>query len=360
MIDAKAFSVDGGQVDSQPHLNSGLNRFPLVPLPFINRAALIGRYPEVKDSDRRTLLIFGQGPVISVIPERINYWSVNLAQAAAIMEKIDPTIDNFYCLGGKTGTPGSQASEATLIANEMLRLGVPPHLIRLENQSSDTIENIINFLNLDSDNEMIDNPRKISILTAPFHSRRVQILLNLFRVPIGHIFTSTEVIRLAAKIPTGRNRPSDDQSEWDHSLLQATEDMVNLNNPTLYSSKQPREERRDVSDRVEKDDMLTRELLEFPEKWLPYVGKLRGGEQVWSILWQVDKLYPGLLTARYGIEINIHSNEALDRVRRKLSLIPPYQGLPEDIVARWIQQSKLEGWPKDTQSTLNKLIREGA
>lgn len=304
----------------------------------------------------KTVLIFGQGPVITEPEERVNFWSKDLAEAAAELEKHDPKIKSIVVMGGPTGGK-SNSSEAHMIAGEMRRHGVDQEAIRLEELSNDTIENIVNFLNIiDEDPSAIK--QRFDILTAPYHSHRTQVLMQLFKVPLGHVFHSTEVLRYAARDPQDQELPTQDSSKWDHQKLQAIEDKININDPTKYSAKQSHSsEQRDVADRYIKDNLWTRELIEHPEKWLPYVGRLSDGERITAVLAQFENLYPGLLEEKYNILIPENIDDAtLAHVKMQLAAIPEYKGLTGDTVSQWVNENKSQSWPESTNAKLEKLL----
>lgn len=312
------------------------------------------RITEKEQLSGSTVLIFGQGPVVTEPKEKANYWSEDLAQAAAILKKHDPNIQRFVIMGGKTGGSG-YSSEASLIAQEMQRLGVDREAIQTEEMSNDTIENVVNFLNLFSNEGNIDE-QKFSILCAPYHSPRVQVLMQLFKIPVANSFQSTEVMRYAARTAEDESRPTHDSTKWNSELLQTIEDKININDPTKYSAKQSGSEKRDVSDRYIKDDLWTRELLEYPEKWLSYVGKLNNGERVRAILAQVENLYPNMLKEKYGIIIpESLDEESLSQLKTKLVAIPK-SALTGDTIEQWVEDNKSRGWSKDTEAMLEKLI----
>ena len=304
-----------------------------------------------------TVLIFGQGPVITEPHERINYWSKDLAKAGATLYKSNEKFGRktrFVVLGGKTGGE-DHSSEANLIDKEMEELGIPQDAREREELSNDTIENIVNYLNMFDEGGDVN--KKVSILCAPYHSARTQVITQLFRVNVENVYQSTELERYAARLPEGATMPTLDSEKWDHGKLQNLEDMVDINDPTKFSSKQSLREQRAVDDRYVKDDMWTRELLEYPEKWLPYVGKLNNGERIKAILAQFEELYPDQLRDKFGITVPDSFDEAtLADIKTKLGNIPEYQGLSPDTVAAWEQQNRSVGWPEQTKERLHKLL----
>ncbi|CAN5164859.1 hypothetical protein BH09PAT1_BH09PAT1_6620 [soil metagenome] len=322
-------------------------------------AAVSGEYSNLNQEKEQsldgTVLIFGQGPVIIEPQERINYWSEDLAQAAAVLKKYDQRVKHFIVMGGKTAGP-EHSSEAQLIAQKMGEFGVDSDIIFREEQSNDTIENIVNFLNLfDTPGEI--KSQKFSILCAPYHSARIQVLLQLFKVPVDQVFQSTEVLRFSARVPENERQITLDSSKWDNHLLQTIDDKVDMNDPTKYSSQQSEQERRDVADRFVKDDLWTRELLEFPEKWLPYVGRLSNSQRVQAILEQVDTIYPGMLAEKYDIDLSKDDHDvSLADVREKLLQIPAYKGLSSETVKKWEDENKTVGWPAEPRDRLEKLL----
>jgi hypothetical protein len=167
------------------------------------------------------------------------------------------------------------------------------------------------------------------------------------------------LIRYAARIPDGESIPSLDASTWDDQTLQEVEDKINLNEPTKFSSKQEHEsERRDVADRYIKDNLYLREIIQYPEKWLPYIARLQNGKRIQAILTQVESLYPSMLSEKYGITIPAEDIDGatFDHIKLQLSAIPPYVGLSEETIDEWKEQNKTtNGVPVEVTERWEKL-----
>lgn len=339
------------------------NSSPEQGLPSIEKAEA----KEASPASIETVLIFGQGPVIDaqtrlkasdantpIGGEDINFWSDNLAQAAADLARLDPSLQHFAVMGGPTG--GEQyASEARLIAKKMQEKGVSGDSIKLEEMSNDTIENIVNFLNLHDNTGNIDEQR-YSTLSAKYHSVRVGVLMKLFAVPVKHRFQSEEILRYVARTTSDPNNPSKhipthDSIQWDQQQLQILEDQLDINDQTKYTKKKIGTEQRNIADRYIKDDLFLRELLQYPEKWLPYVGKLENDQRVQTILQQTENLYPGMLHEKYGVQA---AND-IASIKAKLQQIT-HTPLSDETMNQWAKESKSGDWPEEVLARLHVLV----
>ncbi len=100
------------------------------------------------------------------------------------------------------------------------------------------------------------------------------------------------------------------------------------------------------------DDVLTRELIEFPEKWLSTVGRIENDERVRRILFKTEQLYPGMLKVKYNIE----PSEEIGAARDKLGSII-YGGLSAQEIDAWKGDTQsTRGWPTETSDRLEKLL----
>jgi len=308
-----------------------------------------------------TVLIFGQGPVIDSKTrdraldaasepgtEDINVWSQDAAIAAALLASQNPSL-HFIVMGGQTGGE-PYASEALLISKRMQELGISPDAIDIEEESDDTIENVVNFLNRYGINSPDINDTKYSILATRFHISRVEILMTLFGVPIDRGYSAQDVI-LDGNGMLEANLLSIGEEE-SAELQTSIENRMNLSVSDSYYKKQLGTERRGVVDRVLKDQLFIRELLEYPAKWLSYVGRLENDARVEAILKQTEELYPGMLKDTYGIL----STDDMGTVKRKLQEIR-HEPLREHQVKRSVEQYRYKPWPKDVQRRWN-ILRE--
>lgn len=304
-----------------------------------------------------SLLIFGQGPVIDkatrTIPQRglsasgnedVNFWSKNLAKAASELYK-HGQVPEIIVMGGKTG--GTQyKSEAEIIKQYLNAEGIPENVIVIEEDSPDTIANLINIINM-KDAQEIGDKEKYQILGSPYHVSRIQILMQLLRIPFNHVFSSDEVLRFVAR----ENKV--DASSWDTELLTEIETGLDPNSNLYYQKKQGLE-KRDYVDRLIFDSLLTRELLEYPESWLGRVADVKSPAKRSEILDQVEKLWPGILQSKFGINKELDSPE---EIRVKVAQIEK-NPLSAEKIQEWIEQNKTIGWPKEVEARLLTLIQE--
>lgn len=307
---------------------------------------------EAKGSLRgEVLLVFGQGPVIDTDTrqppsittpagnEDINFWSRDLASAASLLYQ-HSTVNSVVLLGGKTG--GRQyKSEAELMAEYMRRQGVPMGAIELEQESLFTVENIVNFLNLhDCQGNIEKGEFVVSALAAPFHGTRVKLMLALFAVPIKNFYTSDAVLRYDARTKAEDRSMTEDASLWRHEWLNSLDRKLNVNTPEDFYKHQKGLERKDIIDRLVHEDIYTRELLEYPERWLSYLNHLQNPERITQILHLANRLCPAILSKnQISIPRNPHEEQALTELRRRLAAIK-YEGLAPE---------KIEEWKRDLQ-----------
>ncbi|MDP3973740.1 MAG: YdcF family protein [Candidatus Daviesbacteria bacterium] len=303
------------------------------------------------------LLIFGQGPVIDrvtrVIPqeglntsgdEDVNFWSENLVKAASELYKRGQ-IPQIIVMGGKTG--GKQfSSEAELIKQRLFKAGIPENIIETEENSPDTIANLINMINM-KDTQGTQDKEKYQILGSPYHISRIQILMQLFKIPFNHVFSSDEVLRFVARNNT------DDSSLWDTKLLTEIETRLDPDSNLYYRDKQGME-KRNYADRLIHDDLWTRELLEYPESWLGRVADIKNPDKRSEILAGAEKLWPGILQSKFGINRELDSPEEIQLKLTRIQKNP----LSQETVQQWIEENKTIGWPKNVEARLNTLIQE--
>lgn len=304
-----------------------------------------------------SLLIFGQGPVIDkatrTIPQRglttpgnedVNLWSKNLVKAASELYK-HGQVPEIIVMGGRTG--GAQyKSEAEIIKQYLNAEGIPENVIVTEEDSTDTIANLINMINM-KDAQGIGDKEKYQILSAPYHVSRVQILMQLFKIPFNHVFSSDEVLRFVARNNT------EDPSLWNMKLLTEIDARLDPNS-NLYYQKQQGLEKREYAERLIFDDIFTRELLEYPESWLGRVADIKNPDKRNEILDGVEKLWPGTLLNKFRINRKLDLPE---EIRVKLAKIQK-NPLSQKKIQEWIEQNKTVGWPKEVETRLLTLIKE--
>ncbi len=274
------------------------------------------------------LLVFGQGPVIDSesrvsaggevghpVKEDVNFWSDTIATAAWELYKRKQTRE-IVVMGGKTGGE-EYASEAQLIAGKMEKLGIPTSAIKLEQTSTNTLENIVNMLNQYP--ELAENGRSIGILGSNYHIGRLRVLMEMFDVPIAkNVFSSEEVFRFAAR----------DQEEWDHGALLDIENRLNLNEAQVplsqrdaklspgYYGLQKGEERTTIDTRLKQDDVWRRVLDEIPEYWIGYLGRLNDPERARVILQKRGDVFLEQIKSRFQIDPSVASDqESIQKLR---------------------------------------------
>lgn len=335
--------MEGEGIESPPLLPASIKR----PAESTTRAQPL-LSPEAERSTKPPLLIFGQGPVIDSATrekasgtntkpgeEDVNFWSKNLAEAAAILYKKGAT-RQIIVMGGKTG--GDQySSEAQLIAKHLLQLGIPQADIKLENQSTNTLENIVFMLNRYFDSpESFSKEQKANILAVHYHVLRVKILMELFGIPVQDAFSSDEVLRFAAR----------DQEFWNNAQLQEIERRLNINNADYYQNKMGTEAK-PILRRHQEDDAFIRALLEVPEYWIPYLGKIQNPSRLHTILQNVHTLFPDYLTS-LGIDITNIQDESgtiKEEVQSKLSQVKRI--VPN--IEIWIQEYQNKRLSEETE-----------
>jgi broad specificity phosphatase PhoE len=305
----------------------------------------IARNLEVKKPSLDAIFIFGQGPVLKketriranrnntgITDETdINMWAKTLATSAFELYKRGQTRE-FIVLGGRTGGE-AYLSEADKIAGEMAKCGVPKEVIKLEQRSSNTLENIANVLNDYADST--DEYEKVGLLGSDFHIPRIKLISQMFGIPYKEAFSAEEVMRYAAR----------EKEPWDNSTLAEIErrlDMTPL--PNKYYLDKIGEEKRNISRRGMEEDVYSRALLSVPENWLMYVGRLNDTERMMRILGKQDRR---MLKTKFDIDLFVDSP---DDVRQKLKTIKRIVLHPD----KWGNKK----WGKNVHRKLNAYIEE--
>lgn len=308
------------------------------------------------------ILVFGQGPVVERETkeraseagkeqgsEDVNLWSKTLAEAASELYKRGQTRE-IIIMGGRTGGEVFQ-SEAELIA-KLLReqYNVPSEVIKLEGQSTNTLENIVNLLNDYIDIE--EKYKNIGMLTSNFHLPRVRLLIELFGIPYKHAFSAEEVVRYVA-------REGKEWEKWDQGKLLEIERRLDMSQASktpiserdkqamsgydYYHTKKGMEQE-NVARRGQKEDVWSRALLKMPEYWLSYLGKLNNANRIREILTKQDQ---EMLKNRFGIN---PLSDADDSIREKLLTIE--RKLPD--LKEWTGRE----WDPQTVAKLEELIEQ--
>lgn len=287
---------------------------------------------EVEKSSLDALLVFGQGPVLEGETrmhaasakaahgsEDVNLWSHTLAQAASELYHRGQTRE-IIVMGGKTGGD-AYGSEAELISSELQKLGVPVSAIKLEKGSTNTLTNIVNMLNEQS--QITQEGFDLGILGSNQHLGRLRVLMDLFCIPYRHAFSAEEVVRFAAR----------DKEEWDDQTLLEIEQRLDVNaaarrplskrdqelGPGYYGRKQG-EEQKNVYRRRQEEQVWQEALFKIPEYWIGYLGQLNDASRIITILDKWDKRFPELkflddIRNRFGIALS----DDEETLRKKLA-----------------------------------------
>lgn len=316
------------------------------------RPSELPKNQEVEKTGLDAILVFGQGPIIDdgtkakamdggIKPgqEGMNFWSHNLAQAAAELYKRGQTRE-IIIMGGRTGGE-NYLSEAELIGQELIEeYGIPESVIKKEVRSTNTLENLVNVLNdyLDKDSQY----KNLGILTSNYHSSRTRLLMELFGIPYKTAFSAEEVLRYVAR----------EGEDWDHQKLLEIEHMLDMNEaskeptkyaPSYFPQKQGTE-KKDIVTRGQEEDVWSRALLEMPEYWIGYLGRLKNSKLMRHILKNQDQ---NVLKNSFGIDLALDTDEEL---KKKLASVE--RKLPN--VEKWIR----EAWSGETQKKLDNLVEE--
>jgi uncharacterized SAM-binding protein YcdF (DUF218 family) len=300
------------------------------------------------------ILIFGQGPVVekdtrqkaSEVAEKgatedINLWSKALAQAAAELYKRGQTRE-FIVMGGQTGGKDF-ASEAELITKEMESFGVSANAIKIENRSTNTLENLTNVLNdyLDKDRQ----EKSLGILTANYHLSRTRMLMGKFGIPYKTAFSAEEVLRYVAR--EGEN--------WDNEKLLEIEKKLNMGEASkvpvsakdkvdIYFQSKQGTEKKNIVRRGQEDDFWSKALLEVPEYWMGYVGRLQSGERIRQILSNQDQ---NMLAEKFNIHVTSDTDEVI-----KQKLLAITRKLPD------LEKGIGQDWPEETKAKLEAVTAQ--
>lgn len=300
------------------------------------------------------LLVFGQGPVIDrvkrvkaadagTVPgeEDMNFWGHSLALAGAILYH-DRVSSEIIVMGGKTGGE-AYASEAELIRDRLVDYGVPSSVIKLEQSSTNTLENIVNFMDL----YLGDDPERwFDLLGTNYHLARIELLMDLFGVSRGLGFGSHEVIQ--RKLDGGYTDPR---------IIAAAEKLAILDIPlvrdpddsTGFYRLQRGVERKTYYERDYEERAFARMLLEVPEYWMTYLGRIEHDLLLQRVLQNVSMIFSGYLES-LGIDPAVSEPEALNRAR---SILGP---IPRPDIARWIREEMPKGWPLETVVKLDEWV----
>lgn len=291
-----------------------------------------------------TLLAFGLGPVTDSVrrekanqtvavpgQEDVNFFSKTEAYAASELLKRGVASD-IVIMGGKTGGDEFK-SEAELISEHMQAYGIDKDKIKQEDHSTNTLENLVNFLNLylDNPNPKPDSDfsnRRFGLLAADYHLPRVKLLAELFELPYDVAFTNEAVVRYIAR------------EEGDQQTLNELDQRLNMDEPNGegYFDKQfGTEKQNTIRKRGLEENLFTRALLEVPEYWIMYIGRLTSEDRIRKIL--------GKLDAKDLQKFDVDVSEDIDTIKQKLVAIP-----------RVVPDPKVWAVPEIPEETMDKLM----
>lgn len=310
---------------------------------------------EVEKTSLDSILIFGQGPVIDVATrekaenvktekgfEDVNLWSDNLAKSASELYK-RKVMREIIVMGGETGGEDYK-SESELISWYLQKYGVPKNAIKLENRSTNTLENLVNVLNdyLDKDQSSY---KDVGVLAANYHLPRIRLLMQLFHIPYKDAFSAEEVVRFIAR----------DKEEWDNTTLLEMERRLDINaagktpHPKLapgYYPKMKGTEQKDIHERVQDEDVFSKYLLEIPQNWIGYLARISNRARMRDILKDQDK---NVLKEKFQIDLEDSDKEIIKK------LLAITRDWPKDI-------GKLRGqdYSPETKRKLDEMVEKRA
>ncbi len=297
------------------------------------------------------LLVFGQGPVIDrftrikaedagTIPgtEDMNFWGHSLAIAAAILYH-NGVSSEIVIMGGRTGGD-AYASEAELILSQLISYGVPAEVCRLEQSSTNSLENLVNFMNLYLED---DHEVRFQLLGTNYHIERLELLMDLFGISWNASFGSHAVIREAVE-----------RGELTQDTAHAIEELSMLDIPlerypedrTGFYGCQLGVEQKTYAHRAHEEEAFTRLLLEVPEYWVTYLARVESDVQLQRILHNLQRIFPGYLES-FGIYLCDLSNPDFLQLARSI-----FGPIPRPNIAQWILEEMPHGWPDSTREVL--------
>lgn len=322
---------------------------------------------EAENPSQKRLLIFGQGPIIDsesrikaadastqLGKEDMNLWGHGLAEAGAILYKRG-VIGEIIVMGGRTGGAGPEGdynSEAEIIKAKLVSFEVPLNAIKLEQTSTNTLENITNFM----DQYLSDasEGREFSLLGTDYHIARIRILMELFNIPYQVAFSSEAVLK-AVEYEKVRF--------WNSETLLRLDKQLSLNDTKrvavsdrdaqvkvgFYDDKLGAEQK-NYWVRYHEEDAFTRMLLEVPEYWMTYVGRIKNDDQLKKVLSNIDAIFPGYLeNLSLSQDRVLIDNNYLTIVRSTLGAI----ARPD--IAKWIREEMPGAWPEETKAKLERF-----
>ena len=331
---------------------------------------------EAERTSGRPLLIFGQGPLIDpesrikaqdaeTAPgsETMNFWGDTLAEAGAILYHSGVTSE-IIIMGGKTGgkTPENKdyAAEADILEEKLVALGVPHEKITKERRSGNTLENLLYFTEEVLENRPDLMQAGMDVLGAHGHNPRIRILMELYGLPYVDSFVADEVIRTALLQDHDLYRYElldiDKRLDVNQQVRTPHSERDRLANPTYYDDKLGTEQKSYLR-RAQEETAFTRMLLEIPEYWITYVGRITDDVHLRKVLGNVEAVFPGYLDqqglGKEDIFADKHKEAAyLAKVRETLT--PIQRIIPHlDIL---IEEYEEQGWTAALQQKLERFV----
>jgi len=346
--------------------------------------------PEVKAIPRHPgiLLLFGQGPVLNKetrdkadsvtsgdTTADINYWSKEISSATKALYAAGEG-SKIIVMGGKTGGT-DYPSEAEFIREYITadnRSEISPTDILIEDQSTNTLENLINVCNqyLDSSDhpELKDLP--VHVVGSDYHIGRIQLLMELFDIPFNHAFSAESVTRFVAQ----RYGDIDKLNELDNRLNintridaqiaeahgsddDETTANIKVNEPPDFFNQQKgtgTTEKKPTITRLIEEDLWTRFLLSEPAYWVGTLSTITSDERLQSILSNLSEILPG-----WDQKIGVDLTQDLQTIRTSLKGVDRTQvkGLKklEERPAFYHEHIK-DGYPKEIENRLESFLQK--
>lgn len=319
----------------------------------------------MKSSEQRTCVIFGQGPVLrrssrlkaqddyaAIGEEDQNFWGHSLGYGGSVLWHRGVS-SGYVVLGGPTGGVSPSGikylAEADLIRGGLMTYGVPPEVIKLEKESTNTLENMTNFIDLylGADPEM-----EVDFLGAVYHISRIKLLAFLFNIRFRFVFASHELVRVLEYEGNFATSPVLTRLErmLDLNTIRRTEGMM-LGGTAIRHFYQNLlgAEARSYWERFMEEDAFTRMLLEVPSYWMLYPARIKSDPLFAGVLRNIEFVFPGYLQTE-GIDPTLTDPASLQRARSKLAEIKR----PD--IAGWIREVWPLGWPQETRDKLNRIV----
>ncbi len=302
--------------------------------------------PEVKALPRKPglLLLFGQGPVLNNetrdkantvttgdTTADINYWSKEIAAATKALYAAGEGT-KIVVMGGKTGG-NEYPSEAEFIREYITsdpRSEIPQTDVLAEDQSTNTLENLINVCNqyLDSPDhpELKDLP--VHVVGSDYHIGRIQLLMELFDIPFKHAFSAESVSRFVAQ----RYGDTEKLNELDNRLNINTriddhiaeahggkDQSISVKEPPDYFDKQKGDdttEKKPALTRLLEEDLWTRFLLSEPAYWVGTLAGISADGRLQRVLDNISEIMPG-----WGEKVGVDLTGDLQTIKSQLKQV---------------------------------------